>query len=148
MGRPKRLGLHRSARRARHDHQAADWCVHRRDRISPGRHQREPLRGAESLMALTRGEARKQRRQLLQEIAREHRRNDREKLAELRARIRSVKTRRKEAMRKVVARCRVGRHAAKEGGKARTLAIREEGLALIPKAGNEEKHKARYTCKA
>ncbi len=99
-------------------------------------------------MALTREEAKKQRRQLLEEIAREHRRKDREKVVELRARIRSVKTRRKEAMRKVVARCRTGRHAAKERAKARALAIREEARALIQNARNEEKQKARDACSA
>ena len=42
-------------------------------------------------MALTREEAKRQRRELMQQIAREHRRKDREKLAELRSRIRNVK---------------------------------------------------------
>ncbi len=99
-------------------------------------------------MALTLEKAKKQRRQLMQEIAREHRREDREKLAELRARIRNVKGRRKEALRKVIARCRAGRQAAKERVKARTLAIREEARALIRSARDEEKQKARDACKA
>jgi hypothetical protein len=99
-------------------------------------------------MALTREEAKKQRRELMQQIAREHRRKDRERLAELRTRIRSVKGRRKEALRKVVARCRAGRRAAKERAKARALAIRQEARNLIQRARDEEKRKARETCKA
>jgi len=99
-------------------------------------------------MALTLEEARKQRRELMKEIAHEHQRKDRAKLAELRARIRNVKGRRKEALRKVITRCRAGRQAAKERAKARALDIREEARALIKQARDEEKLKARDACKA
>jgi hypothetical protein len=97
-------------------------------------------------VALSVEEAKKQRRQLLQEIAREHRRKDREKLADLRARIRGLKARRKDAMTKVVERCRAGRHAAKERAKERVRAIREEARALIQNARAEETARARAAC--
>jgi len=99
-------------------------------------------------VALSLEESKRQRRELLQEIAQEHRRKDREKLAALRGRIRDVKARRKEALRRIVERCRTGRHAAKERAKARTLAIREEARALIRNARDEEKQKARAACKS
>ncbi len=99
-------------------------------------------------MALSTEEAKRQRRQLMQEIAREHLRKDREKLADLRLRIRDVKRRRKNAMSKIVARCRAGRQAAKGRAKVRAVAIREEARALIKAARAEEKQKARATCNA
>ncbi len=99
-------------------------------------------------MALSHEEAKKQRRKLMQEIAREHLRKDRKKLVELRARIRDVKRRRSEAMRKVVERCRAGRQAARQRAKARAMAIRDEARALAKAARDEEKQNARAACQA
>src|SRR5258708_716425 len=83
----------------------------------------------------------------MRDIAREHKRKDREKLAALRAQIRNIKTRRKDALRLVRERCRAGRVVAKQRAKERARAIREEAKNLIKNARDEEKKKARAACK-
>jgi hypothetical protein len=99
------------------------------------------------VVALSHEEAKKQRRELMRDIAREHKRKDREKLAALRTQIRNVKTRRKDALRLVRERCRAGRVVAKQRAKERARAIREEAKNLIKNARDEEKNKARAACK-
>lgn len=92
--------------------------------------------------ALTRAQARKQRKQLMVEIEREHRRKDREKLAALRAQIADVKRRRKEAMHDAVARCRLERLAARERAKE----LRRVALEQLREAVRQEKLAAREAC--
>ena len=93
-------------------------------------------------------EAKRQRRELMRDIAREHKKKDRAKLGDLRSAIRLVKDRRRQAMISVVQGCRVGRARARELAKARIARIREEARALVRQIRAEEHTKARGRCKA
>ena len=97
---------------------------------------------------LSDAEAKKQRKELLRDIAAEHLRKDREKLAQLREKIRSVKGRRKAALALTRKQCRAGARRARERAKARALAIRLEARELIRTARAEEVMKARSVCRA
>ncbi len=99
-------------------------------------------------MALTNQEAKRQRRELMRDIAREHKKKDRATLGHLREAIRLVKTRRREAMIKVVQGCRVGRARARELAKARVAQVRAEARALVVQLRREEAAKARSRCTA
>jgi len=95
---------------------------------------------------LSEKEAKRQRRQLLKEIATEHKRRDRETLVALRQQIRDTKQRRKAAMREAVVSCRAGRLAARERSKARVLELRAAAKEAIRLARIEEKQAARSSC--
>ena len=97
---------------------------------------------------LSEAQAKKQRKELLRDIAREHKRKDRARLAELRATIREAKSGRKTAMREAVTVCRAGRLAAKLRGRERALALREQAREAIKAARLEERLAARSTCNA
>jgi hypothetical protein len=97
---------------------------------------------------LSTGEANRQRRALLREIAAEHLRKDRAKLHELRARIRDLKGRRKVAIQKTRAQCRAGAARARHRANDRAEAIRAEARALVQTARTEEIKKARAVCAA
>jgi hypothetical protein len=99
-------------------------------------------------MALSAQEAKRQRRQLLREIALEHKRKDKEKLVALRTEIRGLKVRRREAMREAVQFCRTGRCEAKKRAKDRVQAIRDAAREAIARARTEEKMQARAACTA
>ncbi len=66
---------------------------------------------------LTREQARIQRRQLLRDIAAEHRKGEREKLAKLRGQIRREVERHRDERRRAVRQCRAARKQAKEHAK-------------------------------
>jgi len=93
---------------------------------------------------LTVAQAKRQRKQLLVEIEREHRRKDREKLKALRGDIRGAKRRRSEAMREAVQRCREERQNVKERAKERRRELREQ----LREALQGEKLAAREACTA
>jgi hypothetical protein len=97
---------------------------------------------------LSTGEANRQRRALLREIATEHLKKDRAKLLELRARIRDLKGRRKVAIQKTRAQCRAGAARARDRSRERVQAIRAEARALVQTARIEEIRKARAVCAA
>lgn len=99
-------------------------------------------------MALSTAEGKRQRKALLREIAAEHVRQDREKLAELRAKIRDVKTRRASALKLARNQCRIGALKARETAKARVIAIREQAREQVKTARREEVLKARAACDA
>ena len=99
-------------------------------------------------MSLSNAEARRQRRKLYAEIAEEHLRAERAKLAELRQTIRAVTGRRKAALALTRVQCRAGAVRAKERAKARVIAIREEARAAVKTARRAEVLKARAACKA
>ena len=99
-------------------------------------------------MALSEAEAKRQRKELLRDIAKEHLRKDREKLAALRLKIRGVKARRKTAIQTARRLCRRYARQARERAKARALAIRLEARELVRNARIEEVAKARAVCKA
>jgi hypothetical protein len=79
---------------------------------------------------------------LFREIEREHRRKAREKLADLRAQIRSARMQRRTAIKNAKERCRSERLAARE--RARALRIR--GLAELREAARLERQAARDVC--
>lgn len=93
-------------------------------------------------------EARRQKRWLAREIAKEHKRKDREKLVQLRQKIRGVKARRKAALTLVRSACRRGRVSARTRAKERVRQIREEARSAIKTARAEETSKARARCRA
>src|SRR5882672_5567314 len=97
-------------------------------------------------MALSNAEAKRQRKALLAEIAGEQLIADLAKLATLRGRIRTVKTRRQKAMATTRAKCRVGAARAREHAKARVVAIREKAREDVAAARKEEISKARSVC--
>lgn len=99
-------------------------------------------------MALSDAEAKRQRKELLRDIAAEHLRKDREKLARLREKIRNVKGRRKAALVATRKQCRAGARRARQRAKDRALAIRTEARELVKTARAEEVLKARAVCKA
>lgn len=99
-------------------------------------------------MALSEAEAKRQRKELLRDIAAEHLRKDREKLARLREKIRSVKGRRKAALVATRKQCRAGALRARERARERVAAIRAEARALVKAARAEEVQKARSVCRA
>ncbi len=91
---------------------------------------------------LTRAQAKKQRKQLMSEIEREHRRKDRERLAELRKQIADLKRRRREAMRHAVTRCRQNRLRVQENAKA----LRKQVMDELRETIRKEKEAARSAC--
>jgi hypothetical protein len=93
---------------------------------------------------LTLAQARRQRKQLLAEIEREHRRKDRQKLAALREDIRAAKRGRTDATRDAVQRCREERRNVKEQAKERRRAVRQQLREEI----QGEKQAAREACAA
>ncbi len=97
---------------------------------------------------LSDAEGKKNRRELMRQIAKEHKRRDRELLLKLRAKIRDVKARRKKAMCMVKGSCRRGRALAKQIATAKVKAIRERARQEITETRNAEKLKARAACKA
>lgn len=82
-------------------------------------------------MGLSTGEAKRQRRALLAEIAAEHLRKDREKLAQLRKQIRDVIGRRSVALATTRKQCKVGALAARERAKAQVELSQREIAKLI-----------------
>jgi hypothetical protein len=97
---------------------------------------------------LSEAEGRKNRRELMRQIAREHKRRDRELLQKLRAKIRDVKARRKKAMCMVKGSCRRGRALAKQIARAKVKAIRERTRQEIRETRKSEAARARAACKA
>ena len=97
---------------------------------------------------LSDAEGRKNRRELMRQIAKEHKRRDRELLQKLRAKIRDVKARRKKAMCMVKGSCRKGRVLARQIAAAKVKAIRERARAEIIETRKSEKLRARAACKA
>jgi hypothetical protein len=79
---------------------------------------------------------------LFREIDRDHRRQAREKLADLRLQIRSARRQRRDAIKNAKERCRSERLAARE--RARALRIR--GLAELREAARLERQAARDVC--
>jgi hypothetical protein len=99
-------------------------------------------------MGLSTAEAKRQRRALLADIAAEHLRQEREKLAALRAKIRDVTQRRRTAMETTRTKCKAGALAARARGKARAQQIRIEARTAAQTARREEVLKARAVCNA
>lgn len=99
-------------------------------------------------MALSDAEAQKQRKALLRDIAAEHLKKDREKLAKLRTQIRDVKARRKKALALARKGCKAGARRAHVRAKERVQAIRAEARRLVHDARLEEIAKARAVCRA
>jgi hypothetical protein len=93
---------------------------------------------------LTPAQGRKQRRALMRDIAREHRREAREKLVSLRTQIRDAKALRRSAIGQAKERCRAERIAV--GARAR--AIKERALEELREALRRERQLARDTCTA
>jgi hypothetical protein len=97
---------------------------------------------------LSDAEGRKNRRELMRQIAKEHKRRDRALLVTLRQKIRDVKTRRKEALCRVKGACRSGRVAARQSAKEKVKAIREQARIDVRQARKTEIENARARCKA
>lgn len=93
-------------------------------------------------------EAKAQRKALLNEIAIEHRRKDREKLVALRAKIPELKRARREAMRGAVDLCRTERIAHRARAKQRAEELRAAARQAVRLAREEEKQAARSSCHA
>jgi hypothetical protein len=91
---------------------------------------------------MTPAQGRKQRRELMKQIAREHRSTQREQLARLRAAIRDAKKLRSEAIQQARSRCRAERLAAR--ARARELIAR--GLEELRAAARQERDGARAVC--
>jgi hypothetical protein len=79
---------------------------------------------------------------LMRDIERDHRKKARQKLVELRAQLRTARSERKAAMKSAAETCRINRLAARE--RARALRIR--GLAELREAGRLEREAARDVC--
>jgi hypothetical protein len=97
---------------------------------------------------LSDAEGRKNRRELMRQIAREHKKRDRDLLQKLRAKIRDVKARRKKAMCMVKGSCRRGRVLARQIAKEKVRAIRERARQEISETRKTETARARAACKA
>ena len=93
---------------------------------------------------LTPAQGRKQRRALMRDIAREHRREAREKLVSLRTQIRDAKALRRSAIAQAKERCRTERIAVR----ARARAMKERALERLREALRRERQLARDTCTA
>jgi hypothetical protein len=93
-------------------------------------------------------EGRRWKKQLRREIAADHKKRDRALLAKLRAKVRDVKRRRREAMAKIVGACRVGRVRARARAKERVKALRDELRETIRQVRIDEKLRARAACNA
>jgi hypothetical protein len=93
---------------------------------------------------MTPAQGRKQRRALMRDIAREHRREAREKLVSLRTQIRDAKALRRSAIAQAKERCRTERIAAR----ARARAMKERALEELREALRRERQLARDTCTA
>jgi hypothetical protein len=95
-------------------------------------------------MAMTPAQGRKQRRALMRDIAREHRREAREKLVALRTQIRDAKALRRSALVQAKERCRSERVAAR----ARARAMKQRALEELREALRRERQLAHDTCAA
>jgi hypothetical protein len=93
---------------------------------------------------LTPAQGRKQRRELMRDIEREHRREAHEKLGHLRQQIRDAKQLRRTALVQAKARCRAERLAAR----ARAREMRRRALEELREAVRREQAVARETCVA
>ena len=92
----------------------------------------------------TQAQAKADRRALWLDIQRQHRREAKEKLAHLRAQIRTTRERRRGAMRGAKERCRFERLAARERVRALRLRVLEDLKATV----RAERLAARQTCSA
>jgi hypothetical protein len=90
----------------------------------------------------TRAQAAADRRQLMREINRDHRRQAKEKIASLREQLREARRRRKVALRDAKERCRAERIAARERARAMRLRVLEE----LREAMRAERVGARQAC--
>jgi hypothetical protein len=90
----------------------------------------------------TRAQAAADRRQLMREINRDHRRKAKEKIASLRVQLREARHRRKFALRDAKERCRAERIAARERARAMRLRVLEE----LREAMRAERGGARQAC--
>jgi hypothetical protein len=93
---------------------------------------------------MTPAQGRKQRRELMREIEREHRRLAREKLGQLREQIRDARQLRRTALVQAKERCRAERIAAR----ARAREIRRRALEELREAVRRERAVARESCVA
>jgi hypothetical protein len=93
---------------------------------------------------LTRAEGRRQRADIMKQIAREHRKTQREQLVQLRGEIRDAKAKRRLAVHDARNRCKTGRLAAR----ARARELRVRLLAEMRAAVKAEKEQARASCSA
>src|SRR6516165_4165352 len=93
---------------------------------------------------LTPAQGRKQRRELMRDIGRQHRREAREKLVSLRAQIRDAKALRQSAIAQAKERCRAERVAAN----ARARAMKQRALEELREALRRERQVARDSCAA
>jgi hypothetical protein len=93
---------------------------------------------------MTPAQGRKQRRELMRQIEREHRRAAREKLVHLRQQIRDAKQLRRTAIVQAKERCRAERIAAR----ARARELRRRALEELREAVRRERAAARETCAA
>jgi hypothetical protein len=93
---------------------------------------------------MTRAQARTQRRALMKEIAREHRKQAREKLLHLRQELRDVRALRRSEMRQAKERCRAARLAVRAGARE----LRARVLAELRETIRRERAKAREMCAA
>jgi hypothetical protein len=92
---------------------------------------------------LTRAEGRRQRREIMQQIAREHRREQRELLTRLRQEIRDARAMRAAALRQAKERCRADRLAAR----ARARELRARLMQELREAVRRERAEALTECK-
>jgi hypothetical protein len=95
-------------------------------------------------MVMTPAQGRKQRRELMRDIAHGQRREAREKLVALRMQIRDAKALRRSAIVQAKERCRAERVAAR----ARARALKERALHELREALRRERQLARDTCTA
>jgi hypothetical protein len=93
---------------------------------------------------LSPAEGRRQRRELLQQIARDQRRQQREHLGDLRTQVRQARADRKAALEEAKARCRGERLAARQ----RVQELRERVIRELREAVAVERASARETCSA
>ena len=93
---------------------------------------------------LSPAEGRRQRREVMQQIARDQRRQQREHLVDLRAQVRQARTDRKAALEQARARCRGERLAARQ----RVQELRERVIRELREAVAAERASARETCSA
>jgi hypothetical protein len=91
---------------------------------------------------LTRAEGRRQRRAIMQQIEREHRKQQREQLAHLRQALRDARALRRVALRQAKERCRTDRIAAR----ARARDLRARLMAELREAVRAERLHAKDAC--
>jgi hypothetical protein len=95
-------------------------------------------------MVMTPAQGRKQRRELMRDIARHHRREAREKLVSLRAQIRDARALRRIAIAQAKERCRAERVAVN----ARARAMKQRALEELREGLRRQRQVARDTCAA